>query len=392
MIETALVAGFTSVGMDVLLLGPMPTPAVGMLTRSMRADLGVMISASHNPYDDNGIKLFGPDGFKLSDAIESEIEALIDGDMAPKLAGSGDLGRAKRIDGVHDRYIEFAKRTLPRSLDLTGMRIVVDCANGAAYKVAPEALWELGADVVAIGVEPDGFNINKDCGSTDIAALTAKVREVRADIGIALDGDADRILVIDERGQLVDGDQLLAVIAESWKDDGRLAKPGIVATVMSNLGLERHLADVGLELIRTQVGDRYVLEAMRAGGYNVGGEPSGHIILSDYNTTGDGFVAALQLLAVIRNQDKPVSQVCHRFEPLPQVLKNVRYKNGKPLENAGVKSAISAAEQKLGRGGRLIIRPSGTEPVIRVMGEGDDKILVEAVVDDIVSALSKAAA
>jgi phosphoglucosamine mutase len=392
MIETALVAGFTSVGMDVLLLGPMPTPAVGMLTRSMRADLGVMISASHNPFDDNGIKLFGPDGFKLSDAIEREIEALIDGNMAPMLAASGDLGRAKRIDGVNDRYIEFAKRTLPRTLDLDGMRIVVDCANGAAYKVAPAALWELGADVVAIGVEPDGFNINKDCGSTDIAALTAKVREVRADIGIALDGDADRILVIDERGQLVDGDQLLAVIAESWKDDGRLAKPGIVATVMSNLGLERHLAGVGLDLVRTQVGDRYVLEAMRAGGFNVGGEPSGHIILLDYNTTGDGFVAALQLLAVIRNQDKPVSQVCHRFEPLPQVLKNVRYKNGKPLENAGVKSAISAAEQKLGRGGRLIIRPSGTEPVIRVMGEGDDKILVEAVVDDIVSALSKAAA
>jgi phosphoglucosamine mutase len=392
MIETALVAGFTSVGMDVLLLGPMPTPAVGMLTRSMRADLGVMISASHNPFDDNGIKLFGPDGFKLSDAIETEIEALIDGDMMPKLAASGDLGRAKRIDGVHDRYIEFAKRTLPRALDLAGMRIVVDCANGAAYKVAPEALWELGADVVAIGVDPDGFNINRDCGSTDIAALTAKVREVRADIGIALDGDADRILVIDERGQLVDGDQLLAVIAESWKDDGRLAKPGIVATVMSNLGLERHLSGVGLDLIRTQVGDRYVLEAMRAGGFNVGGEPSGHIILSDFNTTGDGFVAALQLLAVIRSQKKPVSQVCHRFEPLPQVLKNVRYKNGKPLENAGVKSAISAAEQKLGRGGRLIIRPSGTEPVIRVMGEGDDKILVEAVVDDIVIALGKAAA
>jgi phosphomannomutase len=298
MIETALVAGFTSVGMDVLLLGPMPTPAVGMLTRSMRADLGVMISASHNPFDDNGIKLFGP----------------------------------------------------------------------------------------------DGFNINKDCGSTDIAALTAKVREVRADIGIALDGDADRILVIDERGHLVDGDQLLAVIAESWKEDGRLAKPGIVATVMSNLGLERHLAGTGLELVRTQVGDRYVLEAMRAGGYNVGGEPSGHIILSDYNTTGDGFVAALQLLAVIRNKQKPVSEVCHRFEPLPQVLKNVRYKAGKPLENAGVKSAISAAEQKLGRGGRLIIRPSGTEPVIRVMGEGDDRVLVETVVDDIVSALSKAAA
>jgi phosphoglucosamine mutase len=392
MIETALVAGFTSVGMDVLLLGPMPTPAVGMLTRSMRADLGVMISASHNPFDDNGIKLFGPDGYKLSDAIESEIETLIDGDMTPMLAKSGDLGRAKRIDGVNDRYIEFAKRTLPRALDLDGMRVVVDCANGAAYKVAPAALWELGADVVAIGVDPDGFNINRDCGSTDIAALTAKVREVRADIGIALDGDADRILVIDERGQLVDGDQLLAVIAESWKEDGRLAKPGVVATVMSNLGLERHLAGVGLDLIRTQVGDRYVLEAMRAGGFNVGGEPSGHIILSDYNTTGDGFVAALQILAVIRGLEKPVSQVCHRFEPLPQVLKNVRYKAGKPLENAGVQSAISAAEQKLGRGGRLIIRPSGTEPVIRVMGEGDDRVLVETVVDDIVSALSTVAA
>jgi phosphoglucosamine mutase len=392
MIETALVAGFTSVGMDVLLLGPMPTPAVGMLTRSMRADLGVMISASHNPYDDNGIKLFGPDGFKLSDAIESEIEALIDGDMAPLLAKSGDLGRAKRIDGVNDRYIEFAKRTLPRALDLDGMRVVVDCANGAAYKVAPAALWELGAEVVAIGVDPDGFNINKDCGSTDIGALTAKVREMRGDIGIALDGDADRVLIVDERGQLIDGDQILAVIAESWKEDGRLEKPGVVSTVMSNLGLERHLASIGLGLVRTSVGDRYVLEEMRAHGYNVGGEPSGHIILSDYNTTGDGFVAALQVLAVIRRQDKPVSQVCHRFEPLPQVLKNVRYKAGAPLENAGVKSAISAAEQKLGRGGRLIIRPSGTEPVIRVMGEGDDKILVEAVVDDIVSALSKAAA
>jgi phosphoglucosamine mutase len=392
MIETALVAGFTSVGMDVLLLGPMPTPAVGMLTRSMRADLGVMISASHNPYDDNGIKLFGPDGFKLSDTIESEIEALIDGDMAPMLAKSGDLGRAKRIDGVNDRYIEFAKRTLPRALDLDGMRVVVDCANGAAYKVAPAALWELGAEVVAIGVDPDGFNINKDCGSTDIGALTAKVREMRGDIGIALDGDADRVLIVDERGHLIDGDQILAVIAESWKEDGRLEKPGVVSTVMSNLGLERHLAGIGLGLVRTSVGDRYVLEEMRAHGYNVGGEPSGHIILSDYNTTGDGFVAALQVLAVIRRQDKPVSQVCHRFEPLPQVLKNVRYKAGAPLENAGVKSAISAAEQKLGRGGRLIIRPSGTEPVIRVMGEGDDKVLVEAVVDDIVSALSKAAA
>ncbi len=392
MIETALVAGFTSVGMDVLLLGPMPTPAVGMLTRSMRADLGVMISASHNPFDDNGIKLFGPDGFKLGDELESEIEALIDGDMSKRLARSADLGRAKRIDGVHDRYIEFAKRTLPRTLDLEGMRVVVDCANGAAYRVAPAALWELGADVISIGVEPDGFNINKDCGSTDIAALTAKVRETRADIGIALDGDADRVMIVDERGHVVDGDQVLAVIAESWKDDGRLTRPGIVATVMSNLGLERHLAGLGLELLRAPVGDRYVLEQMRAQGYNVGGEQSGHIILSDYNTTGDGFVAALQVLAVIRRQQKPVSQVCHRFEPLPQVLKNVRYKNGTPLESATVKSAIVAAEQKLGRGGRLIVRPSGTEPVIRVMGEGDDKILVEAAVDDVIEALAKVAA
>jgi phosphoglucosamine mutase len=392
MIENALVAGFTSVGMDVLLLGPMPTPAVGMLTRSMRADLGVMISASHNLFDDNGIKLFGPDGFKLGDEVEGEIEALIDGDMTSRLAKGTDLGRAKRIDGVHDRYIEFAKRTLPRALDLEGMRVVVDCANGAAYKVAPEALWELGADVISIGVDPDGFNINKECGSTDLGAVVAKVRETRADIGIALDGDADRVLIIDERGQVVDGDQLLAVIAESWKEDGRLQRPGIVATVMSNLGLERHLAGIGLELARTPVGDRYVLEQMRAHGYNVGGEQSGHIILSDYNTTGDGFVAALQILAVIRRQQKPVSQVCHRFEPLPQVLKNVRYKNGQPLDNAVVKSAIVAAEEKLGREGRLLVRPSGTEPVIRVMGEGDDKNLVEAVVDDIVEALKAVAA
>jgi phosphoglucosamine mutase len=392
MIETALVAGFTSVGMDVLLLGPMPTPAVGMLTRSMRADLGVMISASHNPFDDNGIKLFGPDGFKLGDDLESEIETLIDGDMTKRLAKSTDLGRAKRIDGVHDRYIEFAKRTLPRALDLEGMRVVVDCANGAAYRVAPAALWELGADVISIGVEPDGFNINKDCGSTDIAALTAKVRETRADIGIALDGDADRVMIVDERGHVVDGDQVLAVIAESWKDDGRLTRPGIVATVMSNLGLERHLSSLGLELLRAPVGDRYVLEQMRAHGYNVGGEQSGHIILSDYNTTGDGFVAALQVLAVIRRQQKPVSQVCHRFEPLPQVLKNVRYKNGTPLDSATVRSAIVAAEQKLGGGGRLIVRPSGTEPVIRVMGEGDDRMLVEAAVDDVIEALARVAA
>src|SRR6202166_445103 len=392
MIETALVAGFTSVGMDVLLTGPIPTPAVGMLARSMRADLGVMISASHNPYADNGIKLFGPDGYKLSDQVESEIEALLDSDLSKKLAQSDDLGRAKRIDGVQDRYIEFAKRTLPKAIDLSGLRVVIDCANGAAYKVAPGALWELGADVVSIGVDPDGFNINKDCGSTDLAAITRKVREMRADIGIALDGDADRVMIVDERGHVVDGDQLLAVIAESWKEDGRLTRPGVVATVMSNLGLERHLARLGIELVRTPVGDRYVLEHMRAHGYNVGGEPSGHIILSDYTTTGDGFIAALQVLAVIKRSNKPVSELCHRFEPLPQVLKNVRYQKGKPLENAGVRSAIASAEKKLGRGGRLIVRPSGTEPVIRVMGEGDDKILGESVVDDVVEALTQVAA
>ncbi len=392
MIETALVAGFTSVGMDVLLTGPIPTPAVGVLSRSMRADLGVMISASHNPFDDNGIKLFGPDGFKLSDEVELKIEELLDSDLTKKLAKSTDLGRAKRIDGVQDRYIEFAKHTLPKALDFEGLRVVIDCANGAAYRVAPGALWELGADVVSIGVEPDGFNINKDCGSTDLAAVCRKVREMRADLGIALDGDADRVIIVDERGHVVDGDQLLAVIAESWKEDGRLQKPGVVATVMSNLGLERYLDGLGLELIRTPVGDRYVLEHMRRHGYNIGGEQSGHIILTDYSTTGDGFVAALQVLAVITRQGKPASEVCHRFEPLPQVLKNVRYQSGKPLENAGVRSAIASAEKKLGRGGRLIVRPSGTEPVIRVMGEGDDKALVEAAVDDVVEALAEVAA
>jgi len=392
MIEYAMVAGFTSVGMDVLLTGPIPTPAVGVLARSMRADLGVMISASHNPFDDNGIKLFGPDGFKLSDEVEAKIETLLDSDLSKQLAKSDDLGRAKRIDGVQDRYIEFAKLTLPRAIDLSGLRVVIDCANGAAYKVAPGALWELGADVISIGVDPDGFNINKDCGSTDLTAITHKVREMRADIGIALDGDADRVMIVDERGHVVDGDQLLAVIAESWKVDGRLQGGGIVSTVMANLGLERHLAGIGLEMIRTPVGDRYVLEHMRAHGYNVGGEQSGHIILSDYTTTGDGFVAALQLLAVIKRSNKPVSELCHRFEPLPQVLKNVRYQKGKPLENAAVRSAIASAEKKLGRGGRLIVRPSGTEPVIRVMGEGDDKILVESVVDDVVEALTLVAA
>jgi phosphoglucosamine mutase len=392
MIENAMVAGFTSVGMDVLLTGPIPTPAVGMLSRSMRADLGVMISASHNPFDDNGIKLFGPDGFKLSDEVELKIEDLLDTDLTRQLAKSADLGRARRIDGVQDRYIEFAKLTLPRQMSLEGLRVVIDCANGAAYKVAPGALWEMGADVIAIGVEPDGFNINKDCGSTDLAALQRKVREVRADIGIALDGDADRVLIVDELGHVVDGDQLLAIIAASWKDDGRLQRPGIVSTVMSNLGLERHLSSIGIELVRTPVGDRYVLERMRADGYNVGGEQSGHIILTDYTTTGDGFVAALQLLAVVKRAGKPVSELCHRFEPLPQVLKNVRYQSGKPLENAAVRTAIASAEQKLGRGGRLLVRPSGTEPVIRVMGEGDDKLLVEAAVDDVIEALTQVAA
>jgi phosphoglucosamine mutase len=386
------VAGFTSVGMDVLQLGPMPTPAVAMLTRSMRADLGVMISASHNPYGDNGIKLFGPDAFKLSDEVESEIEALMASDLSRRLAGSPNLGRAKRIESVHARYIEFAKRTLPRNITLEGLRVVVDCANGAAYKVAPEALWELGAEVIPIGVEPDGFNINRDVGSTAPEALVKKVRELRADVGLALDGDADRVLVVDEKGCMVDGDQLMAVVARSWRDDGRLAQPGIVATIMSNLGLERFLDTLGLALVRTAVGDRYVLEHMREHGYNLGGEQSGHIILSDYTTTGDGLIAALQLLTVVKRVGRPVSEVCHCFEPLPQVLKNVRYRDGQPLQKDSVVTAIESARERLGNGGRLVIRPSGTEPVIRVMGEGDDRDLVNRVVDDVVDALSRAAA
>ena len=390
MIEYALVSGFASVGMDPLILGPIPTPAVGMLTRSMRADLGVMISASHNPYEDNGIKLFGPDGYKLSDEVEAEIESLLEQDLGPRLAKSPALGRAKRVDDVQARYIEFAKRTLPRNVSLDGLRIVVDCANGAAYKVAPEALWELGAEVFSIGCEPNGLNINRDVGSTAPAALSAKVREMRADIGIALDGDADRVLIVDERGHLVDGDQLMAVVATSWKEDDMLAKPGVVATVMSNLGLERYLAGVGLGLERTAVGDRYVLERMRADGYNVGGEQSGHIILSDYSTTGDGLVAAMQVLAVVKKKAKPVSEVCHLFEPLPQILKNVRVRKT-VLDRPPVARSIDEARERLGKGGRLLIRPSGTEPVIRVMGEGDDRNLVEQVVDDVCGLLSDAA-
>ncbi len=392
MIETALVAGFTSVGIDVFQTGPLPTPAVAMLTRSMRCDLGVMISASHNPYDDNGIKLFGPDGYKLSDEIENKIETLMDSDLGKRLAKSGDLGRAKRIEVASGRYIEFAKRTLLRTMSLDGLRIVVDCANGAAYQVVPEALWELGAEVIAMGVEPDGFNINRDCGSTSPEELCRKVREMRADIGIALDGDADRVIIADEQGHIVDGDQLLALIAESFQSDSRLTQPGIVATIMSNYGLERYLGGLKLKLARTPVGDRYVLDHMREHGYNVGGEQSGHIILTDYTTTGDGFVAALQVLAVVKKLDRRVSEVCHRFDPLPQILKNVRYKSGKPLENAKVRSAIKDGERRLNGHGRLVIRPSGTEPVIRVMGEGDDKVLVEDVVDGIVEALNRVAA
>lgn len=392
MIENAMVAGFTAAGMDVFMLGPIPTPAVAMLTRSMRADIGVMVSASHNPYHDNGIKLFGPNGYKLSDEIERRIEAMIDEDLSSQLAGSEDIGRAKRVEGVQDRYIEFAKRTLSRKLSLEGLRIVVDCSNGAAYKVAPAALWELGAEVIEIGTEPNGININLDCGSTSTHHLARKVKEVRADIGLALDGDADRIIIVDEKGNIVDGDQLMAVVAESWNKDGRLAAGGIVATIMSNLGLERFLADAGLSLARTAVGDRYVVEHMRAHGFNVGGEQSGHIILSDYATTGDGLVAALQVLAVVQTENKLVSEVCNRFEPVPQILKNVRYEQGKPLEEKVVIEAIDHGNSVLAKSGRLVIRPSGTEPLIRVMAEGDDQSLIEGVVDDIVGALNSIAA
>ncbi len=392
MIEYALVAGFTSVGVDVLLLGPAPTPAVAMITRSMRCDLGVMISASHNPYEDNGIKLFGPDGYKLSDEVEARIEALMDSEVAPMLARSPELGRAKRIDDVQARYIEFAKRTLSRDVSFEGMRVVIDCANGAAYKVAPEALWELGAEVIKIGVEPSGYNINQDVGSTAPEALSRKVREMRADVGIALDGDADRMIIVDEKGHIVDGDQAMAVIAESWREDGRLAKPGIVATVMSNLGLERYLNGLGLNLERTAVGDRYVIERMREKGYNVGGEQSGHVIFSDYSTTGDGLVSALQVLAVVQKIGRPVSEVCHRFDPLPQILRNVRFNGGRPLENPAVAKAIADATARLEGRGRLVIRPSGTEPVIRIMGEADDPALVDEAVGEICDAVAHAAA
>lgn len=391
MLEAALMSGFTSVGMDVFLLGPMPTPAVAMLTRSLRADLGVMISASHNRFDDNGIKLFDPDGYKLSDETEQQIEDLIGQDCTPLLARADRIGRATRVESAQERYIEFAKRTLPRNLRLDGLRIVIDCANGAGYKVAPSALWELGAEVIKIGVEPNGRNINHECGSTAPSALVEKVREVRADIGIALDGDADRVVIIDEKGQVVDGDQIMAVIAESWHRRGRLAAGGIVATVMSNLGLERYVRSLGLDLARTPVGDRYVVEHMRKHGFNVGGEQSGHIVLSDFITTGDGLVSALQILAVVVSTGKPVSEVCKRFDPLPQILQNVRYSDGRPLDDSRVIKAIDAGRERLGGSGRLVIRPSGTEPVIRVMAEGDDETLVLRVVGDIVEAVKAAA-
>jgi len=390
MMESALVAGFTSVGMDVVMVGPMPTPAIAMLTREMRADLGVMISASHNPFADNGIKLFGPDGYKLSDEDEEAIELLIDSTTI--LAASGAIGRARRIEDARGRYIHAAKNSFPAHLRLDGLKIVIDCAHGASYHVAPSALWELGAEVVAIGVSPNGININDGVGSTAPAALQEKVLETGAQIGIALDGDADRLIVVDDKGAVVDGDQLMALIGSSWARAGNLKGGGVVATVMSNLGLERFFGTQQLELVRTKVGDRYVLEAMREGGYNVGGEQSGHIILSDHATTGDGLIAALQVLAELVETGKPASELLHLFDPVPQFLKNVRFAGGRPLEAVAVQAAIAEGESALQGMGRLVIRPSGTEPVIRVMAEGDDASKVEAVVDSICDAVRLAAA
>ena len=390
MMESAMVAGFTSVGMDVVLLGPMPTPAVAMLTRSMRADLGVMISASHNPFADNGIKLFGPDGYKLSDDAERAIEKRLE--QGPKLAKSELIGRARRIDDARGRYVQFAKDTFPENLRLDGLKVVVDCANGAAYHVAPEALWELGADVIPLGVAPDGLNINDECGSTHPQLMQETVVASGADIGLALDGDADRLIVADEKGQLVDGDQLMALIALGLRARGLLKGDAVVATVMSNLGLERKLGDAGLKLLRTKVGDRYVLEEMRAKGCNVGGEQSGHIILTDHATTGDGLVAGLQVLAALVEAKTPASALLRQFEPLPQLLKNVRFNGGaEPLEADNVRKRIAAAEAELEGKGRLVIRKSGTEPLIRVMAEGEDRALVERVVDDICEAVRTAA-
>ena len=390
MIENALVAGFTSVGMDVVQVGPMPTPAVAMLVRSMRADLGVMISASHNPYHDNGIKLFGPDGFKLSDADETAIEGLLT--ATPELAVDTKIGRARRVEDARGRYIHFAKSCFPEQLRLDGLKIVVDCANGAAYQVAPSALWELGAEIIAIGVNPNGTNINDQCGSTYPALMQETVVASGADIGIALDGDADRLIIVDEKGKIVDGDQIMGLIGASWARSGKLRGGGVVATVMSNLGLERYFEGQGLTLERTKVGDRYVLERMREGGFNVGGEQSGHMILSDYATTGDGLVAGLQVLAELVTTGKPASELLHLFDPVPQLLKNVRFAGGKPLEHKRVKAVIADAEAELNGSGRLVIRPSGTEPVIRVMAEGDDAAQVTRVVDAICDAVKDAVA
>lgn len=387
MIETALVAGFTSVGMDVLLLGPIPTPAVAMLTRAMRADLGVMISASHNPFQDNGIKLFGPDGYKLSDAQEAAIERRLEPGASAALVGAGDIGRARRIDSVQARYVEFAKNSLSRDASLEGLRVVLDCANGAGYRVAPDAFWELGAEVITIGDKPDGFNINRDVGSTAPGALARKVRELRADLGVALDGDADRVIIVNEKGEVVDGDQIMALIATRWAKEGRLSRPGIVATVMSNLGLERYLSKQGLSLERTAVGDRHVLQHMRAHGFNVGGEQSGHVILSDLSTTGDGLVAALQVAAAVASSGAPASSVCRLFEPLPQVTRNVRLQDGRKPSAEALDDLRASSAKRLGRKGRLVVRPSGTEPVVRVMGEGEDSLLVESVVDDVCARL-----
>jgi len=389
MMESALVAGFTSVGMDVVLLGPMPTPAVAMLTRSMRADLGVMISASHNMFADNGIKLFGPDGYKLSDDDEAAIEARLDKPV--RLAASADIGRARRVEDARGRYVHAVKSSFPEHLRLDGLRIVVDCAHGAAYEVAPSALWELGADVISIGVSPNGININDKCGSTDTKALQDKVRETRADIGIALDGDADRLIIVDDHAKVVDGDQLMALVATGAQGRGELRGGGIVATVMSNLGLERFLAGHDLRLHRTQVGDRYVVEAMRAEGFNIGGEQSGHIVMTDHATTGDGLIAALQVLARLVESGKPAHELLHLFDPLPQLLKNVRFAGGEPLRDDKVLAAISDAERKLDGTGRLVIRKSGTEPLIRVMAEGEDPKLVETMVNQICEAVRKAA-
>lgn len=386
LLEPALASGFISMGMDVIMVGPMPTPAVAMLTRSLRADLGVMLSASHNPYQDNGIKLFGPDGHKLSDEIELEIEARMDNGYADNLVASTKLGRATRLKNAVGRYMEFAKNTFPKELRLDGLKIVLDCANGASYRTAPSVLWELGADVIALGVSPNGTNINKNCGSTSPENMCKKVVEKGAHIGIALDGDADRLIISDEKGNIVDGDQLMATIATYWKDTDQLTGDSVVATIMSNLGLEKYFEKIGLDMIRTKVGDRYVVEAMRAKGCNVGGEQSGHIVLSDFNTTGDGLVAALQILAVLVRQERSVSEICNLFTPYPQLLQNARYKAGTdPLSEEPVMAAIRAGEARLNGSGRVVIRKSGTEPVIRVMAEGEDENLVANVVGDIVT-------